>query len=216
MLIVFIIALQLFTGINKSFEQQLKNYLDLQLRSYDRYEFSVDKVNGTYSKIEIDTQREFRLNRNYGMVPIVLIDQNNRTSLSFVSVRLRLFKKVLVATQDINRDEMISQFQFAVDVCEITNIKGTPFVEGENVDQLKTKTRISAGSVLLKEQTESIPDVENSDRLILHAGRNGVDITTDVIAREKGRIGDIIRVVNSENKIFRARIIDNFNVLLIE
>jgi len=216
MLIVFIIALQLFTGINKSFEQQLKNYLDLQLRSYDRYEFSVDKVNGTYSKIEIDTQREFRLNRNYGMVPIVLIDQNNRTSLSFVSVRLRLFKKVLVATQDVNRDEMISQFQFAVDVCEITNIKGTPFVEGENVDQLKTKTRISAGSVLLKEQTESIPDVENSDRLILHAGRNGVDITTDVIAREKGRIGDIIRVVNSENKIFRARIIDNFNVLLIE
>jgi len=216
MITLILIALQFYLGIGNSFEQELKNYLDKVLKAYDKYEYSIESIKGSYSKIEIDNQREFRLNRNFGVVPINLIDRNNRSSSSFISVKLKLYKKVLVAVQDINRDELISQFQFTEEIREITSLKGIPFYDGEVVDQLKSKTRINAGSVLLKEQTENIPDVENNDRLTLHVGRNGVDITTDVTAREKGSIGDIIRVVNGENKIFRARIIDKFNVLLIE
>jgi flagella basal body P-ring formation protein FlgA len=64
--------------------------------------------------------------------------------------------------------------------------------------------------------TEGVPDIENNQRVTLHAGKNGVDISLDVTTREKGFIGDIIRVVTPENKILRAIIIDKNNVVIEE
>lgn len=216
MISLILISLQLLFGINNGFENQLKQYLDAKLSFYEKYEFSIEPVKAAYAKIEIDDQREFKLNRNYGLVPVIVYDRRNKQSSSLITVKLKLFKKVLVANQDIGKDELISQFQFNEELREVTSIRGTSFYAGETVDMLKTKVRINSGSVLTKESTEAIPDVDNNDRLILHAGKNGVDITTEVTAREKGAVGNIIRVVSSDNKIYRAKIIDKYNVILVE
>lgn len=213
---ILLILFQLNLGSDKAFESQLKNYLDRKLAEYERYEYEITELPKNYFKIELDDERELKLNKNYAIVPVRVYDKNNRSSRSLITLKVKLFKKVLVAAQDIEREQPLSDFQFVEKLYDITLIRGNPVLNSESLIGKRSKVKIKNGSILIDEMTESIPDVFLNERLILHAGSNGVDISTEVTAREEGKIGDIIRVVTNDNKIFKAKIIDKFNVSLIE
>jgi flagella basal body P-ring formation protein FlgA len=121
-----------------------------------------------------------------------------------------------VAAENIDRNEILFNNNFRKEVKDVSILNGTPISELDNNSGLVSKLYIRQGSVLLREMTEGVPDIEINQRITLHAGKNGVDISLDVTTREKGFIGDIIRVVTPENKILRAKIIDKNNVVIEE
>ncbi len=209
------ILLTLFLGNNKSFDAQLKNYLDAKLKSYDKYEFQVVRLPNSYSKIEINKGKEFRINRGYGLVPVDVYTNRNSVSSAMITVRVKLFKNVFVAAQKINRDQALSKKMFVRKIEDVTNIEGS-FVESENELSLyRSKFAFRQGSVLVKEMIEPIPVVNVGDRMLLHTGKNGVDVTLDVVARQEGCLNDIINV-QAEGNVFKAKIIDQYNLLLEE
>lgn len=215
MLSVLLIILNLFSGIVQS-DSDLQKYLTKLFSNYEKFEYQVDYNTNNFSKIVVDDERESRLNKNILHVPVKIYDRKNNVSNSFISIKVRLFKKVLVAAQDIEKDEMLSSYQFRRDLRDVTMTKGFPVTEDESLIASRSKVKIREGSVLVKEMMEVIPDVMTNEKLILNAGKNGVNITIEVTAREKGNIGDVIRVIADNKKIFTAKIIDKYNVLLIE
>ncbi|MDH7604767.1 MAG: flagellar basal body P-ring formation chaperone FlgA [Melioribacter sp.] len=211
-----LILLQIFVNSDKVFESQLKNYLDEKFASYVKYEYQISELPKNYFKIELDYDREFRLNKNYAFVPVKIYDRKNRASLSIVTLKIKLYQYVLVALKDISRNELLSENQFTKKLIDVTNIRGKIVQRIDFSEVFRSKAIIKNGSVLIEELIEPVPDVFYNEKLILHAGRNGVDISTEVTAKEEGRIGDVIRVVTSDNKLFKAKIIDKYNVSLIE
>ncbi|NMB82656.1 MAG: flagellar basal body P-ring formation protein FlgA [Ignavibacteria bacterium] len=215
MIAAFLVILNMFAG-NSGFESDLQKYLVRTFSSYEKIEFQIEEKLNLNSKIIIDDEREARLNKNLLYVPVKLISRNKSESNSFISVRIKLFRKVWVSNQEIQKDEMLSTFQFRKELKDVALLNGTVFSDEELPVASRSKVKIREGMVLLNEMFEKNPDVLPNDRLILHAGRNGVDITTEVTSREKGSVGDIIRVLSDQKKIFTAKIIDKYNVLLIE
>ncbi|MEW6507388.1 MAG: flagellar basal body P-ring formation chaperone FlgA [Bacteroidota bacterium] len=211
--ILFILSF--FTG-NSGLEKELQKYIEKYFVSFEKIEFQFAENINTSSKIVIDEDREPRLSKNILLVPVRLISRNKNESKSFITLKVKLYKTVLVAAHDIQKDELLSPEQFKKELKEISLVNGTIFSDENFPAASKSKVRIRENSILVNEMMEKMPDVLPDDRLILHAGRNGVDITTEVISRERGNIGDIIRVISDQRKIFSAKIIDKYNVLLIE
>lgn len=215
MIVALLFILNIVFG-NSGFESDLQKYLAKTFSSYEKFEFQIIDKLSPNSKIVIDEERELRLNKNLLYVPVRLISRNKSQSNSFITVRVKLFKTVLVAAQEIQKDEMISVSQFRKELKDVTLLNGALFSNDQLPVPCRSKVRIKEGMILVNEMIEKMPDILPNDRLILRAGRNGVDITTEVTSREKGNIGDIIRVLSDQKKIFTAKIIDKYNVLLIE
>lgn len=215
MIATLLILLNIFPGSFQS-GKEIRNYLEKIFPDCERIDYLIDDKTAGSQKYLIDEEREARLNRNLLLVPVKIVDRKRNASNSFITLRVKLYKTVLVANQDINRDEMLSSFQFRKELKDVALLNGTPVSETDQLTGSRSRTRLKNGTVLVKEMMETIPDILPEDRLLLHAGRNGVDITTEVTSREKGNIGDVIRVISEQKKIFTARIIDKYNVLLIE
>lgn len=212
--ILLILFSFLFVSQN-SIENELRDYLLKRFSDCEKLEYEIAS-NIKLSTIEgIDYSREYSVNKNIVTIP-VLLRKNQSTANSYLSVKIKLYKTVLVAAENIDRNEILFNNNFRKEVKDVSILNGTPISELDNNSGLVSKLYIRQGSVLLREMTEGVPDIENNQRVTLHAGKNGVDISLDVNSREKGFIGDIIRVVTPENKILRARIIDKNNVVIEE
>ncbi len=212
--ILLILFSFLFVSQN-SIENELRDYLLKRFSDCEKLEYEIAS-NIKLSTIEgIDYSREYSVNKNIVTIP-VLLRKNQSTANSYLSVKIKLYKTVLVAAENIDRNEILFNNNFRKEVKDVSILNGTPISELDNNSGLVSKLYIRQGSVLLREMTEGVPDIENNQRVTLHAGKNGVDISLDVTSREKGFIGDIIRVVTPENKILRAKIIDKNNVVIEE
>ncbi len=212
--ILLILFSFLFVSQN-SIENELRDYLLKRFSDCEKLEYEIAS-NIKLSTIEgIDYSREYSVNKNIVTIP-VLLRKNQSTANSYLSVKIKLYKTVLVAAENIDRNEILFNNNFRKEVKDVSILNGTPISELDNNSGLVSKLYIRQGSVLLREMTEGVPDIEINQRITLHAGKNGVDISLDVTTREKGFIGDIIRVVTPENKILRAKIIDKNNVVIEE
>ncbi len=61
-----------------------------------------------------------------------------------------------------------------------------------------------------------MPAVYPGDKLEAHTIVGNVKISFATYSKQEGIVGEIIRVRNSKNKIFKAEVIDNNNVLIVE
>jgi len=198
------------------FDLQLKKYLDENLKSFVKYEYKVIKMPKSFSKIEINHEKPFRLSKNFSYVPIEIFEKNNSVSQSLLVVKLKLFKNVFIASKNINKEKDISSEMFISKLEDISELNNNLVDKAKDILKYRSKVYIKEGTILTEELIEPIPIIKNGDNIILHAGRNGVDISIEVIARQEGCIGDIIRVSNSNSKLYKAKIVDKFNLILAE
>ncbi|MCK9279908.1 MAG: flagellar basal body P-ring formation chaperone FlgA [Melioribacteraceae bacterium] len=212
---ILLILFSFFFVSQNSIENDLRDYLLKRFSDYEKLEFEIAS-NIKLSSIEgIDYSREYSVNKNIVTIPIFL-KKNKTTTNSYLSVKIKLYKTVFVADENIDRNEILFNNNFRKELKDISILNGTPITELDNNSGLVSKLYIRQGSILLREMTEGVPDIEINQHVTLHAGKNGVDISLDVTSREKGFIGDVIRVVTPENKILKAKIIDKNNVVIEE
>ncbi len=63
---------------------------------------------------------------------------------------------------------------------------------------------------------ENIPDIRVGDRVIAIYNNNSVNITFAVTARTSGEAGRIIKVKRDDKKLFKALVVNNTTVKIIE
>lgn len=213
-LILSILFVSLFSsgsGIN----EQVENYLKKVLVSYQKYEFVINSTPMKYRKIAIDETRQANLNKGIMLIPVQLTDQKGNSSNSFLTVKLKLYKNVLKSVKNIQRGESLLKGYFAEQLTDVTNMNGLLVSDNADLSQYRSKMNIKTGTILIQEYMELQPVINKGDKATLHAGSNGVNVFLDVVARQDGITGEVISV-NAGSRLFKAKVIDQYNLSLVE
>ena len=211
------ILLSFIAGHDSSFDVQLKKYMDEKFSGYLKYEYQVSGMPQNCSKLEIDEEKNASISKNYLYVPVKVYDDKKIVSNSVLTLKVKLFKNVFVAGQEIRRGENLEQNYFQVKEADVALLGDRVFENEIGLVNYRTKVLIKEGSVLTEDMIELIPIVKIGDNLILHTSSGaGVDISQEVIARQDGNVGDVISVHSKINKLYKAKIIDKKNLILVE
>lgn len=125
----------------------------------------------------------------------------------YVSVRIRVFRKVWVAVRDIRPGEEITPGQFVQKENEITALNGTPF-SFSGGDKWIARRRIAANRVLMQRDVREPFLVQKGQHLNVEYRSGAVRIKLKALALQNGGDGELIWVKNPENrKRLRVKVI---------
>lgn len=208
LLILLLIGFQCFA---QNFEEKALSFIKNELKDYQHISMKI--INQSYNKdrIEIDTSKKLILNKDIALIPVLIYNKKSTTN-SFISAKVKLFKNVLVAKRNIKKEEIVSSSDFEIRLLDVCQYNGNVITTNYDLPSYKTKAFIKKGEVLIEEKLNKIPIVNYGDKVCAEVKVGNVTITTDVIARQSGNLGDVINVVSLNNTILKAKIIDEDKV----
>lgn len=218
---IFSILLLLFSDDPQSdFRQHLESYLKKQLSSYAGFEYEIISKQPDFKKItaEIAEDVPILIKGDLAYVHIKL-DQYSRKTETILNLRLKLYKKILVCINEINKGAKLSPGDFHFVKLDAAQIKGTPLSSAEKMNEFKAKISLSPGTVLIKEIIEPIPVIYPGDKVEAVLEKGNVLLSCEAFSRQEGAKGDIIKIeipLNGSRKSFRAKIEDFNKVIIIE
>ncbi len=167
------------------------------------------------SKIKIDSKREIKIEKGYAYLP-VLFNSRRKITNGIITLKIKLYKNVAVAAQDIKRNKNITQADYRIIEKEVSSLRGKPLETNGNLNKLRAKRYIKYGTVILQNMVEETPDVKRGTRITAFYRRGIVNISFNATARTSGKIGDVIKIKRDDNKLFKAKIISSNQVRIIE
>ncbi len=209
----------LFFGFNENdFQKDIQKYLEEKLNQFEKIEFEISSLPKNLEKesIEIDNSREFRLAGSNFYLPVLISENQKAQTQSLISLKVKLFKKVLVAKENIQRGIELNPNLFEEKLMNVADLKSVPVYEKENLKEFKTRLNIKFGEILTESLIEDIPVVKRGEKVLAILKKGNVVVSFDAIARQDGTKNEIIRIVSSEKKMFKAKVIDNSSVSIVE
>lgn len=211
---VLLILLSVFAHTGNTLKSQLDEYLKKNLTAYKDFKYEIVQMPQKFIHAEILKTNDFNINGNMAYIPVEVTMPGNRVAKSIISIRLKLFKNVLVAVKQINYKERLVQSDFNIEKKDITQIRGNAVDSLKNIESFRSKITIKPGDVLVMQAIETIPVINAGDKVKASLISGSVYISTEATARQEGRPGDIIQIVTKDKKIFKAKVIDSQNVLI--
>ena len=197
----------------QTFEQEAIQYLQKQFPEYEKIEMQLQKNFSSDEKISVDKTRNISLSRGSAIIPVIAT-KGLKTASSIVSVKVNLYKILLVAMRDFNRKENLNLAEFETQLIDVTKLNGTPVGTEFLLTDYRAKSFIKKGEILLEENLEKIPLISAGDKVNAEVKTGSVVVSTELFARQHGSKGDLIELVSSNNKIIKARIIDANKVIV--
>jgi flagella basal body P-ring formation protein FlgA len=209
--ILNIILALIFVGNNTS-ELNIDEILYSKLKDCSRIEYSIiSPKNINLSSCIITDESNIRVEGNRAYLPI---RENNKNTI--LTLNLKVFKNVLVCNRELKRNEELSRGDFSVLEKEVSNLRFDPITLESVIEQYRTRVSISENQILQNTMIEKIPDVKIGDRINAIFTNNSVNISFSVTSRSEGIAGEIVRVKRDDKKIFKAKVINNTTVKIIE
>lgn len=196
-------------------KDKIEEYLDQKLSGYQKYEFEISYAPKETDNLIIDDDRDFKLSNDVAYIPVKSVNGKS-SSLSFVTVKLKLFDEVFSAKRNINKKMILSDEDIEIKLVDVAKIRGTALTENDIPNTFRTKSLIKKGDVIISELLEKIPVIQNGDLISAHVQQGNVMVSIDVIARQEGCVNDVIRIASKDKKLFKAKVIDSKNVSIIE
>ena len=215
MILILLISALIGAG-NTDFNQELMSYLNKQLAGYSKIEIVSEKMPNDYKSLKLRPESQININGGYAYIPVDVVSKGGREYQAYISLTLKLYKNVLVATKQINRKDRFSEDDFVLQDVDMTRYNGKPFTSAEGIENYRSKTVLRKGAVLLEENIEEVPVINSGDRVKASAVEGNVIVTIDATALQDGLTGEEIRIVTSENKSLVAKVVDSKNVIIQE
>jgi flagella basal body P-ring formation protein FlgA len=216
MIYSFLILLTIFFTPNEKLKKSIGEYLQNKLTNYDKYEFTIVKAPELEGKFEIRNETKINLSSSFAYIPVRITKPNSRTIQTYITVRLKLFKTVCIAKNEIEPGQPVSSNDVVFKLTNVTDLRGTPIALADELIRHRSKVKMQPGSILLKELLEEIPVINKGDHITASAVSGNVKISTDAEAKQDGVTGDIIIIVTKDRKQFKAKILDSNNVIIVE
>ena len=169
----------------------------------------------SYARIEINEEKEFRLNKNFAYIPIRIFDHKSQVSSSIITISLKLYRPVFIARKKVGAKENLSSSMFERKLADVGSIEERVFEDFDGLSSYRSKILIKEGMILSKEMVEMIPLIFKGDKVVLHSNNGSVDVNLDVVSRQDGCAGDIISV-QAKHALYKGKIIDKYNLILEE
>lgn len=128
-------------------------------------------------------------------------------------VKLKAFRKVVVARHPIGRLRPITMADLALKKVDIGRLPPDPLTDLNTAVGKRTRSNVMVGSVLRTDAIELPPVVKRGDMVLIVAQSSGLRITAIGEVRSSGRAGDRVKVVNVDSrKAVLARVVDEGTV----
>jgi len=167
-------------------------------------------------RIPSGPQTEIRLSQ-YTSIPIQIILNGKTYRTLIISLKVKSFKKVVVAAKAIPKDKHLSEadiFMEERDIIPIPSLRsraglGSALFDQSDAYGKRAKRHISQGQILTNELIEIPPIVYREDKVTILIELPHLKVTALGIAKGDGHEGQIIRVENiSSKKIINAKVIN--------
>lgn len=197
---------------------EIEKFLAKKLTGYEKIDFEIASKPLTQpgETIAVDTVKEIKVNGSAAYVPVIIVSKDKKVSQSFVSLKLSLYKKVLVSKKLITAGSELKEEDFELQTQDAAKLRGVPVCEKIELAGSRARFNIKEGETLLKEKLQAMPAVKKGSSVTAFILRGNVEISMDALARQDGAVGEVIRIMTPDKKIFRARVIDQFSVNIIE
>ncbi len=134
----------------------------------------------------------------------------------WISVTLKIKKNALVALRNINFGERINEKDFAIKWMDISYSKEEPLTFETLKSYQLLAQPLQKGRVVFASQLKQEPAAQKGQSVKALMGDDGIEISISAIAEETGRIGDMIKIKNPENKKIMSAIIIEKGVVKIQ
>ena len=200
----------------------INSYLKKNLSEYKKFEYELISLPGGLNKfdskkLEIDFTRSFKGQNGFGFIPVTLDNGKRGSTNGVVTLRLKLYQDVFVASRDLKRYTVLSEGDFIIQEKDVTGQKYLPSPEISFSDeQYRLKANLSANEILLVNHFEKVPLVKIGSRVEAIFVKSNVEISFPATAREDGRLGEVIRITREDKRILNAEIISPSQVKIVE
>ena len=156
-----------------------------------------------------------KLMQGMGMIPlsILFLVDGEIYKKAKVTVKIRIFKEVVVTKKPLGRYRTITQDDVYLQKMDITNLPNDIITNYKDVLGKRVRRNIWAKVVLRAEYIEFPPLVKRGDTVLIIAESEKMKITALGEVRKSGRRGERVKVKNlNSNKSIFARVIDENTV----
>ncbi len=179
------------------------------------YQYDFRRINWSMFPSEFDSAKVFRIGKESPLGNTVftlgVYSDDKLQKAVPVSVGVTMIVDALVTTVPIGAGEKLHGLVRARRA--ITGKNQQPVTDMVLLEGKQTRRYIPAGSIIFPSMYEEIPVISPGDRINIVIEKGLIKITAEGVARQKGGIGDFIRVVNlGSNQIVKAEVIDSTTV----
>jgi flagella basal body P-ring formation protein FlgA len=211
--VILLLVILIFVSASaQNFNSEVGKYLNQKLNGYDKIEYSIinDLKQNNY---EIDFSRELKIKGNIAYLPVKVFDRNKWNN-SILTLQLNLYKLVPVASKEIKRKENIDEKSFILQSVDVSSLKTHIVDLSELQKSIRAKTLIKRGEIITQDLIEEVPAIQSGSRVIAECVKGSVVISTEAIARQDGKINEVIDVLTSSNELLKAKVINSQKVLI--
>lgn len=131
----------------------------------------------------------------------------------WVTVNIEVLTEVVVAKRPLGRYKIINESDVHLIEMDLAKLPSNVITNCEEILGKRTKRSLNAHEVLRTDLIELPPLVKRGDIVLIVAESEGLKVTALGKAKEKGRRGEMIRVLNIDSsKAIYARVLDSSRV----
>lgn len=197
----------------------INDFLDRYFSGYDSVDYeivSMPKGVSELSGVTLLEDTDPTVKNGFMYIPVEVTHQNDKSVRSYITLKVKLYKEVAVAVQNINNRDGLEQTDFMIRKMDVAQLSSSAFTGIENINDYRARINIKEGEILQPYMLEKKPDVSINDPVEARILKGSVEITLDARAKEDGSIGDVIRILSSDKKYFQAKVETRKKVLIIE
>jgi flagella basal body P-ring formation protein FlgA len=133
-----------------------------------------------------------------------------------VSVKIRRFGNVLFAAKQLSRHAQVGEEDILVQKAETTTLPADILRQPGQLQGKRTSRIVSNGSVICGSMLEAPPLVTPEDRVNLIVRTKSVTVSVDAVAKEDGRLGEIVTVERRGVRgRLKAKVVNEKTVVLV-
>jgi flagella basal body P-ring formation protein FlgA len=130
-----------------------------------------------------------------------------------VHMRISKFADVLVASDKVNRHELLTEQKFELKRTDVTSLREQPVISTAEIGGMRAKRNLRTGNILTKGAIEPIPDIDVGGEVTIVYTDSWGTITAPGEVLETGLIGARVRVKNlASGKIILATVVSGKSV----
>lgn len=218
-MLAYLLALAIVTSpATEKIENAVKSYVEKNF-SYDNivYQYDFRRINPNLFPSDFDSVMVLRIGKDSPVGNTVFTlgfyKYDELLKAIPVSIRMSMLVDALITTVPINSGEKFHDLDIARRV--ISRKGQLPLTDPQKLAGKQARTYVPAGAMIFPSMYENVPVIKPGERVNIVFETEMIKVTVEGLARQKGGIGDMIRVVNlSSRKVIRAEVVDSNTVAL--
>jgi flagella basal body P-ring formation protein FlgA len=214
-LINFLAIITLLSGFPDSVSTQINSFFSTELKSFDS--FKIEPVNLPENIVAVKfLSSGFDSEKRIVSIPAEVKFEGGKVVKTFLSFRLHLFKKVLIAGTTIEKNSLLRPDDLIFGVAEVNNNNCALIYSLGDIENSVAAKKFLPGELLCRDYVEKAPVVRTGDRVKASFVSGNTVISFDAISRQDGKENEIIKVITRDKKIYKAKVINATNVSVAE